>query len=43
MDFREIGCGVTDWIDLVQNEDQWQALVMNEYSGSVKAGKCMSS
>jgi hypothetical protein len=24
---REIGCGVIDWIDLVQDRDQWKALV----------------
>jgi hypothetical protein len=27
MDLREIGCGGTDWIDLVQDRDQWRALV----------------
>jgi hypothetical protein len=27
MDLREIGCGVMDWIDLVQDRDQWRALV----------------
>jgi hypothetical protein len=32
MDFREIGWGGVDWIDLTQNKDQWRALgnmVMN--------------
>jgi hypothetical protein len=27
MDFREIGLGGIDWIDLAQNRDQWRALV----------------
>jgi hypothetical protein len=27
MDFREIGFVGVDWIHLVQNRDQWQALV----------------
>jgi hypothetical protein len=27
MDLREIGWDGMDWIDLVQNKDQWRALV----------------
>jgi hypothetical protein len=27
MDFREIGWGGVDWIDLVQDRDQWRAFV----------------
>jgi hypothetical protein len=27
MDLREIGWGVTDWIDLVGDTDQWPAVV----------------
>jgi hypothetical protein len=27
MDLREIGWDGADWIDLVQNRDQWRALV----------------
>jgi hypothetical protein len=27
MDFREIGWGGKDWLDLVQDMDQWRALV----------------
>jgi hypothetical protein len=38
MERREIGWGGMDWIDLVQDGDQWRALVntaMN-FSGSIK-------
>jgi hypothetical protein len=27
MDFREIGWGDVDWIDLAEDRDQWRALV----------------
>jgi hypothetical protein len=27
MDLQEVGWGVIDWIDLVQDRDRWQALV----------------
>jgi hypothetical protein len=27
MDLRELGWGVTDWIDLLQDRDQWRAPV----------------
>jgi hypothetical protein len=27
MDLRKIGSGGMDWIDLVQDRDQWRALV----------------
>jgi peptidoglycan/xylan/chitin deacetylase (PgdA/CDA1 family) len=27
MDFREIGWGCMDWIDVAQDRDQWRALV----------------
>jgi hypothetical protein len=23
MDLQEVGCGVTDWIDLAQDKDRW--------------------
>jgi len=27
MDLQEVGCGVMDWIKLVQHSDKWRALV----------------
>jgi hypothetical protein len=27
MNYREIGWGVTNWIDLAQDRDQWKAFV----------------
>jgi hypothetical protein len=27
MDLRDMGCGGSDWIDLVQDRDRWRALV----------------
>jgi hypothetical protein len=27
MDFQEVGCGGTEWIDLAQVKDKWRALV----------------
>jgi hypothetical protein len=27
-DLREVGCGGMDWIDLVQDWDQWRALAI---------------
>jgi len=27
MDHREIGCGDTNWINLVHDRDQWRAVV----------------
>jgi hypothetical protein len=27
MDFRKIGCGNMDWIDLAQDRDQWLAVL----------------
>ena len=27
MEFKEVGCGGVDWIELVQERDRWRALV----------------
>jgi hypothetical protein len=27
MDLQEVGCGVMDWIDLVQDRERWRELV----------------
>jgi hypothetical protein len=27
MDFQDVGCGGTDWIDLAQDRDRWWAVV----------------
>ena len=27
MDFREVGCGGMDWIEMAQDSDRWRALV----------------
>jgi hypothetical protein len=45
MDFREIGWGAMDWIDLVQVSDQWWALVNTGMSLRVpqNIGKFLSS
>jgi hypothetical protein len=37
MDLREIGWDGVDWIDLIQDRDQWRALVSTvKHSGSIK-------
>jgi hypothetical protein len=42
---REIGWDGVDWTDLVQDRDQWRALVNTEMNLRVpkNAGKCFSS
>jgi hypothetical protein len=35
MNFREIGLGGMDWIDLAQDRDQWRALVNTVMNFSV--------
>ena len=27
MDFQEVGCGVMDWIEVVEDSDSWRELV----------------
>jgi len=27
MDLQDVGCGVMDWIELVEDSDRWRALV----------------
>jgi hypothetical protein len=36
MDFREMGWGGVDWIDLAQDRDQWRALVSTVMSLRVR-------
>jgi hypothetical protein len=45
MDLREIGWGVTVWIDLAQDRDQWRALVNTVMNFLVlqNVGKFLSS
>jgi hypothetical protein len=45
MDLREKGCNCIDWIDLVQDRDQWWALVNKVMNLQVPydAGKVLSS
>jgi len=30
MEFMEVGCGYTDWIELAQDRDRWWVLVNTE-------------
>jgi hypothetical protein len=43
MDLREIVWGGMDWIDLVQDRDQWEGSCEhgNEHSGSIKCHKIL--
>jgi hypothetical protein len=44
MDFREVGWGGMDSIDLAQDRDRWQAgKCSNKPSGSIKCGNCLTS
>ena len=41
MDRQEVGCGVTDWIELAQDRDRWRALVSTVMiiGGSINFGE----
>ena len=41
MDLQEVGCGVTDWIELAHDMDKWRGACDcgNELSGSIKCGE----
>jgi hypothetical protein len=45
MDFREIGWGGMDWIDLAPNKGQWRVLVnmVKKFLVPLNAGKFLSS
>ena len=40
---KEVGWGVTDWVDLVQDRDRWRGACEcgNEISGSKKCGEIL--
>jgi len=44
-DLKEVGWGVTDWIDLVQDRDRWRGACEcgNGTSGSKKCGEILTS
>ena len=41
MDFREVGRGCGDWMELAEDRDRWQAVVSNELWGSIKCGEIL--
>jgi hypothetical protein len=44
-DIKEVGWGVTDWVDLVQDRGRWWGSCEcgNEISGSKKCGEILTS
>jgi hypothetical protein len=41
MDFKKVGCGCVDWIELAQDRDRWRALVnaLMNLGGSIRCGE----